>query len=70
MTFTISFGWWLVPAFVTVCAFSANRLFGARMGPQNGSMFPDIGGALMELLGYVAALAVSLLAWLIWALLT
>lgn len=70
MTFTLNFGWWLAPALFTVTVMAAWRLFGARMRPQNGSMFPDVGGALMELLGYAIALLLSAIAWLIWAVLT
>jgi hypothetical protein len=65
----ITLGSWLVPALITVALLLAVRLFGPRMQPQNGNMFPDMGGALIELLTYAAALIVSLLAWLIWALL-
>lgn len=68
MTFTISFGWWMAPTLVTLLTFLAAWAFGPKMQPQRGSMFPDIGGALMELLSYAAALVVSLLAWLVWAL--
>ena len=66
---TIVLGSWLVPAVITVALLIAVRLFGPRMQPQNGSMFPDMGGALLELLTYTAALIASLVAWLIWALL-
>jgi hypothetical protein len=65
----ITLGSWLVPALITVALLLTVRLFGPRMQPQNGSMFPDMGGALIEALAYLAALIVSLLAWLIWALL-
>jgi hypothetical protein len=33
-------------------------------------MFPDAGGALMEIGGYLVALLLSVIAWLAWALLS
>jgi len=70
MTFTLYFGWWIVPALFTVTVIAGWRLFGVRMQPKGGSMFPDAGGALMELLGYAIAFLLSAIAWLMWALLT
>lgn len=68
MDVSISLGWWLLPLAMTTAAFIVVRVFGPRMQPQNGGMFPDMGGALMELLCYAVAAIFSLLAWLIWAL--
>ncbi len=70
MSISVTLGWWLAPALLTIVLFSGWRLFGVRMQPQRGSMFPDMGGALMELGGYLAAAFLSVIAWLIWALLT
>lgn len=70
MSLTISFGWWLAPAFFTVAVLLSWRLFGARMKPQRGSMFPDVAGALMEMCGYLVALLLSAIVWLLWALLS
>jgi hypothetical protein len=70
MTFTVSLGWWLAPAIFTVAILLAWRLFGVRMRPLQGSMFPDAGGALMEIGGYLVALLLSVIAWLAWALLS
>lgn len=68
MTLSLTLGWWIAPATLTATLLTAWRLFGVRMQPNNGGMFPDMGGALMELLGYVVALLLSALAWLVWAL--
>jgi hypothetical protein len=70
MTFTLSVGWWLVPAIITIALLVGWRLFGVRMQPNRGSMFPDAGGALMELCGYLVATLLAVIAWLIWAVLT
>lgn len=70
MTLTLAHGWWLAPATFTVAMLLAWRLFGARMQPSRGNMFPDAGGALLELCGYLVALLLSVIAWLIWAVLT
>lgn len=70
MTFTIALGWWIAPALFTLAILVAWRLFGVRMRPQNGSMFPDAAGALLEAGGYLCALLLAAIVWLLWALLT
>ncbi|MEZ0212403.1 MAG: hypothetical protein ACAH27_05565 [Xanthobacteraceae bacterium] len=70
MAFTITIGWWALPAIFTILALACTRMFGPRMSPANGGMFPDIGGALAELACYAFAIIGSLIAWLIWAVLT
>lgn len=67
---TIPLGWWLVPALLTIVFFGGWRLFGVRMQPQRGSMYPDMGGGLIELGGYLVAALLAVMAWLVWALLT
>lgn len=69
MTFTIALGWWLAPMAFTIATLVCWRLFGVRMQPNNGGMFPDAGGALMEIGGYLFVLLLSAIAWLVWALL-
>lgn len=69
MTITLSLGWWLAPAILSVVLLVGWRIFGVRMQPNNSSMFPDAGGALMELCGYLVAALLSVIAWLIWAVL-
>lgn len=68
-TFTIVLDWWLLPLAVTLASFIGWRLFGARMEPNRGGMFPDGFGAMMELGGYLVAALISTIAWLIWSLL-
>lgn len=67
---TISIGSWMIPAALMLLAFVGVRIFGPRMKPQDGGMFPDMGGALLELLCYALAAIFSLGVWLIWALVT
>lgn len=69
MAISITLGWWLAPAAFTILILLAWRIWGVRMQPNNGSMFPDAAGALFELLGYVVAFLLASIAWLIWALL-
>lgn len=69
MSMTVTFGWWLVPAFITIALLLGWRLFGPRMEPNSGGMFPDFTGGLIEGFGYVAGALLSAIVWLIWALL-
>lgn len=66
MTFTVEFGWWLLPLAVTIAAFS----LAAFMNRDEGSHgdYAAIGNAFVALIIYGAAMIASLLAWLIWAL--
>lgn len=68
MTFHVSLGWWLLPLSVTVFLIFGWRLFGVRMQPQRGSMFPDLGGALIEGGGYLVAVLLFVIVWLLWGL--
>lgn len=67
MTFAITFGWWLVPALVTVAAFGAAYLAMPSRRPPSG--YGDIGGAIVALVEFAAAAILSLIAWLAWAVL-
>jgi hypothetical protein len=69
MDFHLSIGWWLLPLAITICLFAAHRMYGPRMAPGGGHMFPDALGAFFELGGYLLAALVSVIAWLVWALL-
>lgn len=62
MTMTISFGWWLLPAAVTVASYLWAWL------TTRGSR-PSFGDAVVALIYYGAATIASLIAWLIWAVL-
>lgn len=69
MTVTISFGWWILPAVITVVSFIGWRMFGVRMDTHNVGYLPDFGGCLFEIIGYLAAALLSVSAWLLWSLL-
>ena len=66
MTFdlTIRFGWWLIPAAITVIAFVWASIETPRSG-CNG-----IGDAVVAAFLFGTAIIASLVAWLIWALAT
>lgn len=68
MTFTIGLGWWIAPALVTVLALGW-ALFMSRDEGSHGD-YASIGNAFVALVIYGAALIVSLIAWLVWAVLT
>ncbi|KRA63107.1 hypothetical protein [Rhizobium sp. Root651] len=63
MTFTIEFGWWIVPAIVTILSLGWAAFISRDTG--NDQYGP---GAVISLGFYLAASVASLLAWLIWAL--
>lgn len=46
MTFTIDFGWWLLPLALTIAAWWPTL----RYEPVRGGYLPDMGGALIALL--------------------
>lgn len=66
MTVTITFGYWLIPTFITVLAFVTAWWY-SRPTPRYSR---DYVGALIDLIFYGAATIVSLIAWLVWAVLT
>lgn len=55
---TITIGWWLVPLIITLIA------FGWCFARDSGGGYANIGGFM----DFVAALIVSLVAWLAWSL--
>ncbi len=63
---TIELGWWLLPLFITIAAFSyANK----TMPPtQPGGYIPDVIGPMIGGVHMLIAAVVSLFSWLIWAL--
>lgn len=61
MTYTITFGWWIVPALITAASFAW------AFWPDNSTGF---GAAVAGLIQSLIALVLSLAAWLIWSLLT
>lgn len=68
MTLELSLGSWMLPAIFTFAAIGGWFWLGVKEQPRGGSMFPDFGGMLMEMGGYVIAILVSVIAWLVWAL--
>ena len=68
MTITIGLGWWLAPLGVTIVAFSW-AWFLDRPG-KSSTAVGNIVDALQSMFMFGAAIIVSLLAWLIWAVLT
>lgn len=66
MTFQLHLGWWLLPFAVTIAAFVWRYWVHKDDQPSYG--YGRIGAGLGELLTLAAALIVSLVAWLIWAL--
>lgn len=63
MTFTIEFGWWIIPAVITFLTFG----YAAFMSRQEGTDRYGV-AAIISLGFYLVASVISLLAWLIWAL--
>ncbi|WPE22482.1 hypothetical protein [Shinella zoogloeoides] len=64
MTFTVEFGWWLIPALITLLAFGAAAFMSRDMGNDRFGA-----GAVISFGFYLMAAVASLLAWLVWALL-
>lgn len=63
MELTITFGWWLIPAVITLLSFGAVTFMSRDAGSdQSGA------GSIIAAGFYLLAAVVSLLAWLIWAL--
>lgn len=63
MTITIGFGWWLVPALITLALFFAVARWAAKECSGNDRFGI---GALFALIGYAFAALLSAIAWLIW----
>ena len=66
MTFVIEIGWWLIPLAISLLAF----LWAVGATPRRNAGYYGYGNAIEGLFTYGAALIVSLIAWLIWAVLT
>lgn len=60
---TITLGWWLAPAIITLAAFIWARWEAPNLGTELG--IPDIADVFL----YAVATGVSLAAWLAWAVL-
>lgn len=68
MDVTITLGWWLAPAAVTISAFAGMALWDRSQPRSSG--YGAVTDGLLALIAYGAALIVSLVAWLFWAILT
>jgi len=70
MNFTLSIGWWVIPLLVTLLSISAAWYSTEDLqdGDIGGWYIPDFGTPLLNLMKWGVALIISLLAWLIWAL--
>lgn len=66
MTITITFGWWLAPLAVTIAACGLAWWIEHRDDHYTGL----VGGAVTALFLWMPAIIASLIAWLIWAVLT
>lgn len=69
MTFEITFGYWLIPAIVTVIAFGWH-LWMHKDEPKTHSGYGNIGAAAGRLITLFMAAIVALVAWLIFAVMT
>jgi hypothetical protein len=65
MTITIGFGWWLIPAVITLISCGTAAFMSRDMGNDRFGA-----GAVIAFGFHLMAAVASLLAWLIWALLT
>lgn len=63
MNITLSFGWWLIPAAITGYAFWRSTRYSIKRGPIRG----DYDFGIDVLMAHGAALIVTLIAWLIYA---
>ncbi|GAA4169179.1 hypothetical protein [Shinella granuli] len=63
MTFTVDFGWWLVPAVITLLSFGIAAFMSRDMGDDRFGA-----GAVIMFGFYLMASVASLAAWLVWAL--
>ncbi len=66
MDITITIGWWLVPTVGTLSAFLCARFW----SPQPRAGLAGSAGAFISLLLYCVAAILSLILWLVWAVLT
>lgn len=68
MTIEIQFGWWLIPAAITIAAFTASNIASQKLiGPPRSS---DFFGEAARIVFHLIATVIALAAWLIWSLAT
>lgn len=69
MTFTLTLGWWVLPLIVTIGAYVA--AYFATPKVDHSGMFGNVAiAAIAGVLYFAVATILSLLSWLIWALVT
>lgn len=68
MTVSLGLGWWVVPLAINVAVFAA-AIWKIPPAEPKG-YFPDFGPAIIGLINIACATIASLVAWLIWAVLT
>jgi hypothetical protein len=64
MTYTVSFGWWLVPLALTILFFGIAWCLSRT---SEISYYDPIAAKIVDAVIYVAALNFSIIGWLIWA---
>lgn len=69
MTVTLTLGWWIVPLAITVGSLAWAIPMRQSERPD-GSMFSGLGYAIGGTLRVAGAIIVSLVAWLVWSLVT
>ena len=68
MTMTIGFGWWLIPAAITLAALAVAVVWLWRRGGVGYDPIARAITAFFDLMVLLALLVICLAAWLIWAL--
>ena len=62
---TIEIGYWVIPLVITFVSFVVASMCAKE--PSSHGYFPDFGAALLNIIRLAIALIVSLVAWLLWA---
>ncbi|QIB32667.1 hypothetical protein [Ancylobacter pratisalsi] len=68
MTLAIELGWWIAPAAITAISYVV--AFWSIPEPQPSSFLPDLGPAITGFINLSVATIISLVAWLVWSLLS
>ncbi len=66
MHIVIVFGWWLLPAAITLLGAALAWRFSPKV--QQSGIFPDVFSPLVSTVYWLLVLACSLLAWFLWLL--
>lgn len=68
MTMTIGFGWWLIPAAITLAALVIAVVWRGHLGNAGYDPIARAVSAFFDLMVLLALLVICLAAWLVWAL--